>query len=168
MACLRKYEHIDKWLGWNTEEKPKEKLEIKPYIIDITSLAVKKQHKQRYPKINGKFIKIDIIVLKKLNENKGFFCFVSKKDLNRKTVHKFLEKIGINPSEIIHDKDFLFNFGVSFNYSPTVKQAIEHIFGFKRVIYQKWRNKEITTIKQLIETYRYYFTRIGLKEISIY
>jgi len=150
------------------EKERKTELRIKPYIIDITSVAVRKQHKQRYPSFNGKTIKIDAIVLKKLNKNEGWFSFIAHTDLKRKMVHKFLEKIGIDKNQIIHDKDFLFNFGETFYYAPTVKQAIEHIFGFKKVIYKKWKNKEYKTIIEILNDYRKYFTRNGLKEISLY
>mgnify|MGYP000082394006 CR=1 FL=1 len=150
------------------EKETRQQLRIKPYIIDITSVAVRKQHKPRYPKFNGKTIKIDAIVLKRLNQNKGWFSFVAHTDLKREMIHRFLEKVGIDKDQIIHDKDFLFNFGETFYYAPTVKQAIEHIFGFKKAIYEMWKRKEIKNMQQLLDLYRKYFSRLGLEEVKLY
>lgn len=143
-------------------KQPKPKRKPPATYVDITSIAVNKQHTRRYLRLNnGAYFKVNAIVAYNYKTKKGFFMFVTTVDKHK--VKTFLRKTNIK--DFSHDKAFLFR-GLGFEYyTMRHKQHIEHIFGFKRAIYQKHKRKPYVAI-ELLEDYREYFKRLGLEEVK--
>lgn len=144
------------------------------WIIDISSLAIKPQHNVRYMFIKrGIKLEVDFVTLYNVKRKEGYFRFVPhrtiKKNELRDIINSFIEKIGIDKTQIYHDKSFLFGFGVSYHgvslETQRIKQLIEHIFSFKRWIYRAYKNKEIKNSKELFTIYRKYLHGKNLVEI---
>jgi len=150
------------YADYRPREKPKQIL--KAWKIDITSLAVKAQHKKRYLRIaNGKYLKIDYLVLYNSERKIGYARAYANK-ITKEDIKKFIRDIGIDKDEIAHDKAGIFDFGVQY-WTQKEKQKIEHIFGFKCTIYNKYKNGEITKAYQLINLYKEYFEKLNIQVI---
>ena len=148
--------------------KRKAKQILKSWKIDITSLAIRKQHKKRYMRLKrktktakAKYLKIDYIVLWNNRTKRGYYRATTELTVNN--VNKFVKDIGIDKTQIAHDKGFIFKFGVQY-WSMREKQKIEHIFGFKRVAFEKFKRGEIKTAQELINLYEFYFNKMGLEK----
>jgi len=159
--------------AWNKDKRFKPFSKSKPHLsttyIDITSLAIRKQHNPRYLILgktpNGKLIKldIDIIVSFDIKTRKGYYAFVPHNP-KKALIRKFLEKTNITLFN--HDKGFIFKgLGIAY-YSTRHKQKIEHIFSFKRWIYRKHKAKPFKA-NELFNEYRRYFNNKGFKEITL-
>jgi len=154
------------------EKREKTPKPLKEYYIDIGAVAVKPRKKKRYMKLpNGKYLKINYIFVQKqigYKQYHGYYTFVAG-TVRQYHVRRFLRQIDdISADNINHDKAFIFkNIGTEyFGYKP--KAFAEHIQGFKRVIYLQYRKGLIKTAVDLLNAYRYYFNRLGLREINIY
>lgn len=144
------------------------------FYIDISSLAIRKQHSVRYLYIRrGLKLEIDFVCLYDSVRKKGYYRFIphrtkSKNEL-RNIINDFVNKIGIDTTQIFHDKSFLFGFGVSYHgvsvETTKHKQKIEHVFSFKRWIYREYKRGNIKTSEQLFTIYRKYLNGKNLTEI---
>lgn len=151
---------------------PSSLLRIGRYYIDISSLAVRKQHSVRYLYIRrGIKLEINFVCLVDLKTKKGWYRFIPHKSKGlKRIINEFVEKVGIDKRRIYHDKSFLFGFGVSYHgvslMSQRHKQKIESQFNFKRWIYREYERGMIKTAKDLFKLYRHYLTDIkGFEEI---
>jgi len=152
--------------------KPEYLRHLGRYYIDISSLAVRPQHKVRYLYVKrGVKLEIDFLCLVDTKTSNGWFRFIPHKAKGLKQiVNEFVETVGIDKDQIFHDKSFLFGFGVSYCgvslMSQKHKQKIEHHFSFKRWIYEAYEKGEIKTAKDLFEKYRHYLKTVkGFVEI---
>jgi len=144
--------------------KPKFPKPSMTWIMDISSLAIRKQHKKRYLRLRENlYLEIDFVVLYNHRKKRGFFRFIDHK-VKYKDIQDFVKEIGIDKSVIFHDKGYIFRFGIQY-HSQREKQIIESRFGFKRWIYRAYKNKEISTAKDLFDIYRKYLAKLNLKEV---
>jgi len=136
------------------------------WLIDISSVAIRKQHKSRYLRLRkNEFLKIDFVALYNYKQKRGFFRFIPHEGCSLvKEMNKFIEAVGIDKNIIYHDKGFCFKFGIHY-HTQRVKQRIEHIFGFKRYIYVAYKNGEIKNAKDLFDLYRKYLAKLNLEEV---
>jgi len=144
------------------------------WIIDISSVAIKPQHNTRYMYIRkGVKLEIDFVCLYNVKRKKGYYRFIphktAKRNELRDIIKDFIKTIGIDETQIYHDKSFLFGFGVSYHgvslETQRIKQLIEHNFSFKRWIYRAYKNGEIKTSSELFAIYRKYLKAKNLKEV---
>ena len=144
------------------------------YYIDISSVAIRKQHNVRYMYIKrGIKLDIDFVCLYDTLRKEGYYKFIphrtKKRDELRKIINDFVKKIGIDATQIFHDKTFLFGFGVSYCgvslETQRHKQKIEHVFSFKRWVYREYKRGNIKTSKELFSIYRKYLNGRNLEEI---
>lgn len=152
--------------------QPKQEKPLGVWYIDISSLAVREQHKTRYMFVRKNVkLEIDFVTLYNWRAKKGFFSFIPHKSKGlKRIINDFVEKIGIDKNQIYHDKSFLFGFGVSYHgvslRTQQHKQKIEHVFSFKRWVYRAFKKGQIKTSKDLFAIYRKYLKAKGLEEIK--
>lgn len=143
--------------------------ELGRYYIDISSVAIRKQHKMRYMYIKrGVKLDIDFVCLVDTKEQKGYYRFIPHKN-SRDIINDFVNKTRVDKTQIYHDKSFLFGFGISYCgvslRTQQHKQKIEHIFSFKRWVYREFKRGTIQNARDLFKIYRKYLNKRGLKEI---
>jgi len=112
-------------------------------------------------KKRGEYFKAYAIVLYNKETKTGFYTIIVGNPKPIKVLN-FMEKLQFRET-FKHDKGFHYKLcrnGI-LQHGYRDKQIIEHLFGFKVAIY---RNKPKTAI-ELLEKYRYYFKRLGLKEV---
>jgi len=156
---MAKYELIR-----DKQPKPKQPYVKCNWYSDLTSIAVRKQHKPRFMKLRkGLYFKAYAIVLYNKETKTGFYTIVVG---NPKPIQvlRFIEKLQFR-QPFKHDKGFHYKLcrNGMLQHGYRDKQIIEHLFGFKVAIYRDIPNTAI----ELLEKYRHYFNRLGLKEVNL-
>jgi len=98
------------------------------------------------------------------SEHKIGYARAIASKITKKEIEKFIRDIGIDRNEIAHDKAGIFDFGTQY-WTQREKAKIEHVFGFKKAIYEKYKKGEIKRATELLSLYKKYFEKQNIMVI---